>query len=219
MKRVFVFIILLFALSSGAQTLKPNTTEFVTDCMRVNERGNSKQLVIWMPYIFWQFVGEQMKAPPEFVAHLTVEMKNYTLFCVADYTLNGTELKFKTDEEIRKTLRLTDSLNNVYRPLAESEISPDAKMLLKNLEPVMAQIMGQFGEGMRLYLFRAEKVNGEPTLNVAKPNRFTLSWDDVKLSWKLPLASVLPLKKCPVDKEAMKGNWNFCPEHGVRLSK
>lgn len=42
--------------------------------------------------------------------------------------------------------------------------------------------MGQFGQGMKLYLFRAEKANGEPTLNVAKPNRFTLSWDEVKLN-------------------------------------
>jgi hypothetical protein len=83
----------------------------------------------------------------------------------------------------------------------------------------MAQMLGQFGEGMRIYLFKAKKINGQPVINIMTKNNFTLSWNSASLTWKLPLSSVLPPKFCSVDNEQMKGNWNYCPIHGVKLDK
>jgi hypothetical protein len=216
MKSVLAFIFILFVFTSGAQTAKLSTDDLLIEGVQEDRQDGSKQIVIWLPYKFWQLVGEQIQAPQEIVQELIGQMKGYTMFFVADYR-PGSDIPFRSDKDIRSTLRLTDSSNKILRPLAESEVLPDVRTLLQKLRPKLATKLGELGEGMRLYLFKAEMVNGEPALDVTRANRFTLSWDDVKMTWKLPLAVVLPSKKCPVDNEPMKGNWNYCPEHGVKL--
>jgi hypothetical protein len=217
------FILTLFSLTlltATAQKVKPTSSnDFVLECMKYAGESPTKQMVIWFPYDFWQMVGEQMKASPELIEHITKEMSNYMMFAVVDYTMSASGLSFKTEEEIRGSLKLLDSSKNVYKALEDKDISSTAKELLASLEPVMAQMLGQFGEGMRVFLFDSRKINGRPAIDIAKPNYFTLSWAKVNLKWTLPLASVLPPKSCPVDRETMKGNWNYCPVHGVKLDK
>lgn len=219
MKLLLLLVSFVFITAGFGQKLKPTSTnDFVMECMKVNGEGANKQMVLWLPYNFWEIVGEQMKVTPEFVENIVNQLKNYTLFCVVDYTTTSTGLIFKTEEQMRKTFKLTDSSGNVLAPLEEKDISEDVKHLLKNLEPITAQMLGQFGEGMKIFLFKATKSQGQPVIDVSTKNTFTLSWDKCSLTWKLPFASVLPPKRCPVDNETMKGNWNYCPEHGVKLN-
>lgn len=58
-------------------------------------------------------------------------------------------------------------LKKEWRPLGESELTPDASTLLENLKPVMGQFLGQLGEGMRLFLFKAPKENGRNVITVS----------------------------------------------------
>jgi hypothetical protein len=220
MKFLLTCFLILYSSVINAQKIKPTSTnDLVMECMKNNEDGVSKQMVIWFPYNFWEIIGEQMKVSPEFVENIISQMKNYMMFCVVDYTTTSSGISFKTDSEIQKSIRLTDSSKNISLPLEDNEISDDAKKLLQNLHPVMAQMLGQFGEGMRIYLFRAKQINGEPEVNVMTKNSFTLTWNTTSLNWKLPFSSVLPSKFCPIDNEKMKGNWDYCPFHGVKLDK
>ena len=86
-------------------------------------------------------------------------------------------------------------------------------------QPTLAKFLGQFGEGMCVVLFEAKKIDGKPAIDITKVNHFTLSWEQANLKWTLPFASILPFKYCPVDNEQMKGNWNYCPFHGIKLDK
>ena len=216
--RIITVAFLFLAVTVAAQNTRPSSTnDLVMECMKTNGEGASKQMSIWYPYNFWQIIGDQMKSSPEFTRHIVTEMKDYMMFSVVDYTIGSSGLTFKTDVEIRQSLKLIDSSNTVLTPLRDDEISAEAKTLLQNLQPIMAQILGQLGAGMRIYLFKAKKVNGQPSVNVSTKNAFTLSWDTTRLTWKTPFASMLAPKFCPVDKEQMKGTWNYCPMHGVKL--
>ena len=220
MKFLLTFILVFSLTVANSQKLKATSTnDLVMECMKTNGEGANKQMTIWFPYNFWEIIGVQMKASPEFIENIVTQMKDYMMFCVVDYTTSSSGITFKTEAEIRQSIRLTDSSKNVLKPLEDKEISEDAKRLLKNLRPVMAQMLGQFGEGMQIYLFKAKKINGQPTINVMTRNSFTLSWNTTSLNWRLPLSSVLPSKFCPVDNEKMKGNWEYCPIHGKRLEK
>lgn len=214
----FLSILLTMATTYG-QKLKPTSTnDFMMECMKTNGEDVNKQMALWIPYNFWEIIGGQMKASPEFVQNIITRMKDYTMFCIVDYTTSSAGISFKSDEEIRKTIKLVDSSKTILKPLDDKEISTDAKELIRHLEPMMAKMLGQFGGGMKIFLFKAKKANGEPVINVSTKNKFTLSWNSTDLSWKLPFSSVLPPKRCPVDNEQMKGNWNFCPEHGTPLN-
>jgi len=212
-----IFASIVFITAQG-QSLKPtNTNEFAMECMKTNDGGSVKQMVLWYPYEFWQIVGDQMKMSPDFVQNIIGEMKNYMMFAVVDYTISVSGITFKTEDEIRKSILLVDSSKNIYKPIDNKNISTKATQLIKNLQPIMAQMLGQFGEGMRIFLFEAKKVSGKPAMDITKTNTFSLKWEQVNLNWKLPFASILPSKYCPIDNEQMKGNWNYCPIHGAKL--
>lgn len=220
MKYFLLFALTLVFWSSSAQQLKSTSTnDFVMECMKSGGEAPDKQMVLWFPYNFWQIIGEQMKTPPDFTNRIVSEMSNYMMFAVVDYTVSGSGITFKSDDEIRSTIKLYDSSKNVYKPIDSKEISSTATQLLQNLQPVMAQMLGQFGAGMRVFLFDARQLNGKAAIDITKTNNFTLSWGQTNLKWTLPFASVLPPKYCSVDGEQMKGNWNFCPIHGVKLGK
>lgn len=209
-------IVLLLASRAGAQAVG-NGNDLIMECTRIQNDGAHRQMVIWYPLEFWDMVKEQSRIPESYVSMIKEEMKHYLMFCVADYTQGISGLKFATEEEVRKKVTLTDSSGKVYHPVPEEDISSSAAVLVNSMKPVMGQMLGQFGEGMVILLFKAEQEGENPVISVAKPNRFTLNFGQKDFVFKLPLGSALPPKTCPVDKEPMKGNWNYCPEHGVKL--
>ncbi|HEY8894838.1 MAG TPA: hypothetical protein VIM79_08475 [Niastella sp.] len=217
MKKLLFPFLLFIALSSAAQKVKPNSSEFIQECMKNSGEVPNKKMVIWLPYNYWQIVGDLMKLSPERTQYMANEMSNYMLFAVVDYTVAGTGLTFKSEEEIRKSIKLVDSSKVIYLPLDNKDLTPAANALVQNLQPVIAQMLGQFGEGMRIFVFNAKQVNGKPAIEIDKANYFTLMWGGSKLKWTLPFASILPPKFCPVDNEEMKGNWMYCPFHGEKL--
>ena len=218
------FITLLFVslLSTGyaQQQMETNINDFVLDCTRSSGNGTNRQMVIWFPAEFWRIANAHNKdIPTATLQSIVNEMKEYMMFCVVDYTVSGTELSFADEEEIRKSIRLIDSSKTIYTPLEDEDLSPTARELLKSLKPTMAQLVGQFGEGMQVILFKAKKINGKPAIDLSRKNSFTLEVAQQRMKWSMPFASLLPPKYCPIDKEIMKGNWDFCPEHGVKLEK
>jgi hypothetical protein len=178
-----------------------------------------REMVLWIPARFWEVVGSQMKLPPDALEAIGKEMSSYMLFCIVDYTMEGSQIAFKSADQIRPSLKLVDSSKHVYLPLADKDVSPMALRMVSQFQPMMAKFLGQFGDGMHVFLFDGTDGKGKPAFDVAKPNHFLLTWEDASANWSLPLASVLPPKFCPVDHEQMPGTWNYCPIHGVGLSQ
>ena len=212
----FLFLTTFFL---KAQTVKNvNTTDLIFECTKYSGSLPSKQIAIWYPNDLWTIIGSQMKLPPEIMKIISNEMKNYLMFAIVDYTLTTTgKIIFKSEDEIRKTISLTDSLKKEYFPLENEEMSNGAKKIIVELKPIMEKMLGQFGEGMRILIFKAPNSNVENTIDIKKSGGFTVNWDATTLVWKLPFYSVLTPKFCPIDNEEMKGNWTFCPEHGEEL--
>jgi hypothetical protein len=220
MKYLLPCIFSLIIFTSKAQNLKPtNINDFVIECMKYNGEIPHKQMGLWLPYNFWQIIGEQMKLSPDAVRDIVNKMKGYMMFAVVDYTISGTQYTFKSEDEIRKSIKLYDSSKNIYLPINTENISPDATRMLSYFQPTLAKLLGQFGEGMHVFLFEAKQIDGKPAIDITKVYHFSLSWEQANLKWTLPFASILPPKYCPVDNEQMKGNWYYCPFHGAKLDK
>ena len=218
MKYFLLLALSISVLATNAQkAVSVNSSDLVAECMKNAGELPAKQMAIWFPYNFWQLIWEKANINPDLIREISNEMSNYLMFAVVDYTVSGTNISFKSEEVIRKSILLIDSSKVMYRPLEEKDITPNAARLMGAIQPMMAQLLGQFGEGMRIFLFDAKKINGKPAIDIATPNRFSLRWDQTTLKWNMPFASILPAKHCPADGEEMKGNWTYCPFHGLKL--
>src|ERR1700760_1614456 len=163
-------------LSTSAQAPKPTSHDFIMDCMKSSGEIPHKEMALWIPAQFWHIVGSQMKIPPESVDAIEKEMSPYMMFCIVDYTMEGSQITFKSADEIRPTLKLVDSSKRVYLPLADKDVSPLALRMVNQFTPIMAKLLGQFGDGMHVFLFDGTAGNGKPAFDVDKPNRFLLTW-------------------------------------------
>lgn len=224
MKIPLLIFLSVATLTTAAQqpTAQPtkaiNANDFVMECMHQEGDLQQSELAFWIPVEFWKIVGDQMKLSPDAMSGVVAEMNHYMMFCVGDYSVINQQLVFRTADEIRPSLKLVDSAKNIYLPLADKDISPTALILISKFQPSLAKMLGQFGNGITIFLFDTKNEKGISPFDVSKPNRFTLTWDNASLKWRLPFAAVLPVKYCPVDNEPMKGNWNFCPIHGAKLN-
>ena len=122
----FLFLTTFFL---KAQTVKNvNTTDLIFECTKYSGSLPSKQIAIWYPNDLWTIIGSQMKLPPEIMKIISNEMKNFLMFAIVDYTLTTTgKIIFKSEDEIRKTISLTDFLKKEYFPLKNEEMSNGAK--------------------------------------------------------------------------------------------
>lgn len=201
------------------ETRKVDLNSLITECTKSTGELTHRRMAIWFPVDFWRAVGQQMKITPETMETIIREMNGYMMFCVVDYSLDGVHYVFRTDSEIRPSLKMVDSLKTIYLPAAENDLSPLASSMLLSMRPTLAKMLGQMGEGMQIYLFDIKGSGGKPLVfDIGRKNRFLLTWGDVSLKWSLPLAAALPSKYCPIDQEVMKGNWDYCPFHGVKLN-
>lgn len=191
--------------------------DLIMDCLKQGGEIPDRQMVVWYPQELWEIIGKQMNGSQQVMKVITEEMGQYMMFAVVDYHQSISGLRFKSEEEIRKSIRLYDSTGRGVLPLEMNQMSETARELITGMKPVLERMMGEFGEGMQLFLFDANEIKGVTLSDLSGYGQFTLGWDKKRYTWRLPFASVLAQKKCPTDGETMKGDWKYCPIHGVKL--
>jgi hypothetical protein len=218
MRYLFLALFSFSLLTSSSQKNKNiNTNDLIMDCLKQGGEIPDRQMVVWYPKELWELIGKQMSGSQQALKIISEEMKNYVMFAVVDYHQGLSGLRFKSEAELRKTIRLYDSTGKSFLPLEQDQLSETARGLIDGMKPVLERMMGEFGEGMQLFLFDASAIKGVTLSDVSGHGEFSLGWENKKFSWRLPFASVLMPKKCPADGETMKGDWKFCPIHGVKL--
>ncbi|MCX6832606.1 MAG: hypothetical protein NT028_10850 [candidate division Zixibacteria bacterium] len=86
------------------------------------------------------------------------------------------------------------------------------------MRPMLKANMGEMGANLNLFLFPAQGKDGDPICPTTKKGSFTLSVDGRTYTYKTPLASLVPAKRCQKCQEECSGLWNYCPWCGNKLS-
>lgn len=218
MKYLLLLVFTFSLLSVQSQKNKTvNSTDLIMECMKQGGEIPDKQMVLWYPQQLWELLGNQMGGSEEVMKIIGEEMGHYMMFAVVDYHYSQSGIRFKSEEDIRKTILLYDSTGKGVKPMEMNDLSSTAREMILSMKPLLEKMMGEFGEGMQLVLFDAKKIKGVSVDDLSGHGQFTLAWSKYRFTWQLPFASVLLPKKCPTDGESMKGNWNYCPVHGVKL--
>ena len=173
---LFFSILLLPAFTSFAQEIKTvSYKDFVKECTKSDGQIPNLKVVQWIPQEFWKIVGTEIKMPPELMIRIETEMSRYLFFIVTESMDSSRNIGFKSDEEIRKSIKLTDRLNNQYDPVDPKDISSGVSKLLSLLKPSLQKIFGEFGKGGRFFLFNSVLKDKQEPINVTKINTFKLS--------------------------------------------
>ncbi|WP_291871339.1 hypothetical protein [Maribacter sp.] len=70
---------------------------------------------------------------------------------------------------------------------------------------------------MEFYVFTDVDEKGNKILDPTSESNFSVFYNGDSFNWRLPLGSLIPKKRCPLDDEMLNGSWKFCPWHGKEL--
>jgi len=208
------------AASAGPEPATVSLRDLVLETQQLSDRMPRITMAWWMPSEFWRYSVEQS---PGGSAHMGSEIVKvvspYLIVAVVDGDvgpLGG--VGYKDPDQLRKEVTVVTAGGAVLQPIAEADASPDVRNLLAMMRPMMANNLGQMGQSVTPMLFPALDPSGQRVADATRPGSFKLVVDDLQFEFRTPLASLVPKRRCPVDGEALSGNWQYCPWHGKPLA-
>lgn len=187
----------------------------VREIQQWDKSSESMKFVWWIPTEYWELASVDNPAMTEAaIQEINSIVEDYTI--VAAFDGKVTTYGFRPADTL--IISLIDDNGKEYQPIPTAELPDPTVGLLSVLKPVLSNIIGQMGKNMEFFVFPAYKKGGRRITDPSSDNPFTISLNEALFNWKLPLASFVPPKTCPVDNEQMNGTWKYCPHHGDKLN-
>ena len=191
----------------------------------VHSNGDSQfvGLIWWIPTEFWEQASMKHGATPEKAAKTFKSLRDYTVVGVffAKVSALGA-FEYATPADLAKQVVLRDSDGVDYVTL--DNVSPDAKNLSDVMRPMLTNAMGRAGENFAMLFFPARTKSGKQIADPLTKGSFEvvlkqLAGEPESLYlWRTPLTSLTPARYCPVGKELVHADWDYCPWHGTKLN-
>jgi hypothetical protein len=218
LSKLFVSVCLLFCFTSKAQVPKDITIQdFLADVGIAKTMDSNLIQAIWVPDQFWDITQTlNSDVTPAEIKGLKDLLNGYTLIGVAEAITNVKEgAPSKSSKDMIVTL--TSKSGKVFLPINKDTLSPMLKEVLSALEQGIGNYTGSDNneEFHTLYVF---KTDGAVSSNAQQSDSFAFTVSKTPFVFTSPLSSLLPSKSCPIDKERMKDNWNYCPIHSTKLN-
>jgi hypothetical protein len=181
-------------------------------------------LIWWIPFEFWAQSAEKNGNSPEKAREQLKALRDYTIvgILVGKFSPLGS-VDYVTPSDLQKMTAIRDSEGQDYAAL--TDLTGDAKNLADMLKPVLTNAMGRAGENFALLFFPATKKEGKRIADEAAKGSFSVVLKDVAgdretiYLWRTPLTSLSAPRYCPVGKERVHADWDYCPRHGVKLDQ
>jgi hypothetical protein len=173
-------------------------------------------MIWWMPNQFWDLSLKGNPAVPAAAREqLLATLSDYMLVAVLRANAGASGLgDVRPKDELLKNLRVEVNGKRI-EPMPPDQVAPAAQIMLSQLKPVMASVIGQVGQSMEFVVYPS-KVDGKP-IDVAAAGSVQISLYDQQLKVRLPLGSLLPPKKDAKTGESFPGNYEFNPYTGAKL--
>lgn len=226
-----VFLIVMVAALAIAQQpsapaasndFQPKVEEIIQETQQHVSGDNTTGMIWWIPVDFWEAAAEAHGGSGGQNAFNA--LGNYTMLVVAVGKVGGFgNIQWFSEDDVRQNILLQDASGATYGPLKTAEISGDAQGFATVMRPVFVNALGKLGENLLILYFPAKDKAGKPIAAAKERGSFSvvmrkLAGPEKTWTWNLPLNSLMPPKYCPVGKERVQSNWNFCPWHGVPLT-
>lgn len=201
---------------------RPDDPDVIRETQLTVNQNGYVGMVLWIPFEFWPYSAQQQGNDPQKAREHLKSLQSYTvvgLFVSKVSALGSFDYLLPSD--LQKKTFIRDSEGQDYAALAE--VNGDAKILAETLRPILANAMGRAGENFAMLFFPARKKLGTPIADAISKGSFSVVLKDAIgepetiLSWRTPLTSLSVPRYCPVGKERVHADWDYCPWHGVKL--
>ena len=175
--------------------------------------------VWWLPTEWWRLALSGNETVPEpFLQRTEAALARYTLVLIAHGNASPDTLTWTDETALRTQVALLDRDGRDYSPVATELVAEDARAAVDAIRPSFAGLLGPAGRNFHFFFFPSTTDTGTAIADPRLPGEISVRVVNQRYRWRLPLGSLLPEKRCPVDGERLNGGWLFCPWHGDRLA-
>jgi hypothetical protein len=205
---------------AAAQGVSPDLNALVDETQQRSSEPQELSIVWWLPEEFWRLSAQSNPSlAPEVVDTLVARVHPYVIVgALSGHIGELASVRYASGDSLRNGIRLVDSTGAQFAPLDRDSLPAPIQGLLDLLRPMMASLLGNMGQNLNFFVFDGLTPDGARRLDPTRPGRFSIRLLGTDYRWRLPLASLVPKKRCPVDGELLSGAWRFCPWHGVELA-
>jgi hypothetical protein len=179
-------------------------------------------LVWWIPFEFWVNAAEKNGTPADKARQSFSALQDYIVVGVllAKVSDLGT-FDYVSPADLQKKTFVRDAGGQEYATVGE--VGGDAKNLADIMKPMLANAMGRAGENFAMIFFPAKSKSGKRIADATSKGQFSIVLKDIAgepetiYHWRTPLSSLSAPRYCPVGKERVHADWDYCPWHGVKL--
>lgn len=196
-----------------------NFQDFIMELQRWEKNENKIVLVWWVPSSYWEITKKMNPDLSDSALKIFEDaFKDYYLVFALSCDIDGINFNFLSYSTIFDNIMLVDENGKKYYPINEFDVPTNTLNVMSTFEPVIKNVLGgSLGKGIRFYLFPKYNNQGKTIINENKETQFKFELFDDEFNFQLPLVSLMKDKYCPIDNATMKGNWEYCPFHGVKL--
>jgi hypothetical protein len=188
------------------------------DTQRTVQEPSKILLVWWIPTEYWAAVLQgNPSITPEVLKQFETSLGDYMVFAVGALDvgpMGGMTPRGRPKIEANTQLLID---GKPVALLADKDIGADAQNFVAMMKPMMANMLGQFGQGMEFLLYPNPATKGTAKVSAINEGRFEYSAFGHDFTWRLPLGSLLAPRVDPATGEEFPGDYKFNPYTGGKL--
>ncbi len=198
-----VAIVLFLGVSSARANIFEEIGRTCPDPVRLS-------MVMWLPLEYFEQFAEHF--PRGALEELEEMLDGHSLIAAVDGRVTPLgRLVYQTENDVRKDLAIIKD-NDRHSPVPADDTPDSVRRLQHIMQDAWAQMMGEMGKNLRLYLFRVEldaAARGEFKVRLGGTNT-----EEVLFRYETPLRAVVPDTPCQECEYPVRAAWNFCPRCG-----
>jgi hypothetical protein len=175
-------------------------------------------LVWWIPTEFWSESFRRNAAMPALQRdEMIATIDEYVIVAAIESNIGtlGT-MSSTSKEDMEKEAKLVVGKVQLS-PIPESELTAGARNFVQIMKPVIANMLGQVGQGLHFIAFKGKNEKGEAVVNPKLPGQLSFKLGEKSFDYRLPLGSLLPAKMDADSGDRFPGNFNYNPYTGKKL--
>jgi hypothetical protein len=201
--------------SFASRSIAPPT--FEDEALQRHQDDKHMALAMWFSTQFMQNAAGH--AGPDVARQIIAKLDGYAIFAILDVKLDtklGTIVPGDRDQmRASAHLRLGD-----HAPLAivrEEDLPADVRGTVRIVKPVIANMLGKFGDAIELVVFKDADARGHSQMIPSANLHAWLDFDNESFAWNLPSISLLPPRVDTATGDAFPGDFEFSPFTGHKL--